>query len=383
MVERLRWLIEEQRVRPGGHPRAGPLLAAGGRSLPGRSGRRRSRRSPRSTSPGRSRTASCGGGAACRCPRSPRRRATTPTARCWPRPTSSRPMSPGGRPSTSAARGPSSTWRSSPTGGPGWWSSSSGAGPGRRGCRRRRCGLHVRSHPAAAARRMRTTGCSPVVPRHCTDGADQPTACVSFRMSFTRRFAAFTRSPSISQPTNRRPSFTVATAAGTVPEQTNRSAIRSPGSQSVLTNWTASSRGCCHSVRRLLRGLGPDQVPQQAGRLGLAAGLLEQQDRPPERQDRAVRADRPHRVLVGAGDQPAVGQARPAEHVQELLEVEVAAVDAGEPARLEDAENGLGEGLAGVLILPQPGRVGDDQLDRPGAIRLPSLRKSSVWILKS
>ena len=40
-----------------------------------------------------------------------------------------------------------------------------------------------------------------------------------FNASRTRRRAAFTISPSISVPTNRRPSPTVATAAGTVPDR--------------------------------------------------------------------------------------------------------------------------------------------------------------------
>ena len=93
-------------------------------------------------------------------------------------------------------------------------------------------------------------------------------------------------------------------------------------------------------------------------------GFWNKQDRTPERQDRARGPDRPHRVVVDAGDQPAVFQTRPAESVQELLEVEVAGVDAGEPARLEDAGDRLGEGLAEILVLLEPGGVGDDQLHR-------------------
>lgn len=39
---------------------------------------------------------------------------------------------------------------------------------------------------------------------------------------------------------------------------------------------------------------------------------------------------------------------------------------AGEPARPEDADDRLGERLAQALVLPQPGWVGDDELDRTG-----------------
>ena len=54
-------------------------------------------------------------------------------------------------------------------------------------------------------------------------------AAVCFSTALTLRRAAASNSPSISVPTNLLPCPTVATAAGTLPEQTQRSAIRSPG----------------------------------------------------------------------------------------------------------------------------------------------------------
>ena len=62
--------------------------------------------------------------------------------------------------------------------------------------------------------------------------------------------------------------------------------------------------------------------------------------------------------------------------------MEMPAVRAGEPARLEDADDRLGEGLPQLLVFPQPRRIGDDQLDELGgdpAAQLAEVEGTGFW----
>ena len=120
---------------------------------------------------------------------------------------------------------------------------------------------------------------SPVVLASCPcrtqDKAEVSTgglALASFRTSLTRRFAARTISPSISQPTNRRPSPTAATAAGTVPDRRKGRRSGRPD-RSTFSRTDRLFDRLLPLVEALLPGLRRDKVPNIRGVLTLPPGF--------------------------------------------------------------------------------------------------------------
>ena len=101
--------------------------------------------------------------------------------------------------------------------------------------------------------------------RSPSPGSQVGSPAVPLSTSWTRRRATLTRSPSISVPTNRRPSPTVATAAGTVPGADAEVGDQVAGVAERLDELDRLVERLLPLVHALLRGLATGSGPGAAG----------------------------------------------------------------------------------------------------------------------